>query len=182
MRIHKSFRTNLWGSLLLGTFFLMLGLLGLLYLAYFHRNTFTMVFILACSLPGVVAGISEIVGTPLFYALLTRLVEEKISAEDMTITIRIEEFFVEGIGTRIEKADLRFLGENSDLSPAITLERFISQSSTKYITPGTQVKVFGAREREGPVVIETEKEFLWPICRGETTRREVPTNLVIPEA
>lgn len=130
-------------------------------------------------------GFWVLVGTLPYHALLTRLVEEKISVEVMTMTVRTEEIFDEGIGTKIEKVDLRFLGENSDLPPAITLEFFRSESSSvKKIASGTQVKVFGARESKGPVVVETDNGFLWPTyygrttSGGHTTRRKVPNSLL----
>ncbi len=171
--MHKRFRSSVLGDLLFAGLFLLFILGALVFSAYLLRKNHQIGWI------GIVIGANVLidsfgfwvlVGTLPYHALLNRLVEEKISAEAMTITIRTEEIFDEGIGTKIEKVDLRFLGENSDLPPAITLEYYISQSSTKNIAPGARVKVFGARESKGPVVVETENGFLWPTYHGRTTR------------
>ncbi len=184
MKVHPRFKKDMLKDIFTGIFLLLVGLFSLLYLAYEFSTMGLLIatfFFSGCSL-GILLGIRVLADAIPFHELLTHLVENNIAAEEMAVTIRVESSSGEWGTTYFDCADLRFLGDDPDPSPAITLRSRHSQSWTKDIVPGTRAKVYGARSNEGPVVIETEKGFIWPAGRRSTQRRKVPKHSLNTDA
>lgn len=198
MKVHRGFKSSLFGSLFANGILLLFGLFSLLIAIFVagpaesaSSNNWHLaitLYLWVCSLLLIFVGISQMADHISFLKLLTHLVEENISVEEMAVTTRVVCVGYEEFGGQIDgiAADLRFLGNSHDQFPAITLgglARFLDNGPDQPaitvgqlegnlriedIVPGTKVKVYGAREHTGPVVIEilgAENGFLWPIDR-----------------
>lgn len=184
MKVHPEFRKTLLAEMAYGAVSSLFSIGGACFIAYqIGLYELTMIFVsslfmFGCLLIGM-AGTNSLRTAIPFYRSLTNLIEKNIDIEEMALIVGVESFSNEGGTYYCDHVELRFLEDDPSEPPAIRFTAPNHQPWTKEIIPGTKVKVYGARRNRGPVLIETDKGFIWPGSLESINRRgEVPQYVV----